>query len=245
MEAVVWNLEWLKAALGCATDVCVLRMTQRTIHGLYNNRINGRLIMKLITILLLYTVLMVTSKRRRRGFVVYRIVLFITSLDKSSVETNLAFVSLPSRTHKPLNKRKKHKNPILFAHNHYFSFFLGRSWLEWPHLRLRQLVARGGRRACRKLVLVRPQNERSAYITLATDHLVAVVFRGKDLERGFDNTTTETEDEVQSRFLLDVVVGQSTAILELFTGKDQTLLIRRNSFLVLCCPTNPYQLHAF
>jgi hypothetical protein len=29
----------------------------------------------------------------------------------------------------------------------YLSFFLGRSWLVWPHLRLRQLVARGGRRA--------------------------------------------------------------------------------------------------
>jgi hypothetical protein len=30
----------------------------------------------------------------------------------------------------------------------YLIFFLGRSWLEWPHLRLRQLVALGGRRAC-------------------------------------------------------------------------------------------------
>jgi hypothetical protein len=29
----------------------------------------------------------------------------------------------------------------------YLIFFLGRSWFEWPHLRLRQLVARGGRRA--------------------------------------------------------------------------------------------------
>lgn len=30
----------------------------------------------------------------------------------------------------------------------YLSFFLGRSWLVWPHFFLRQLVARGGRRAC-------------------------------------------------------------------------------------------------
>ncbi|KAI1113795.1 hypothetical protein F5Y14DRAFT_416612 [Nemania sp. NC0429] len=29
----------------------------------------------------------------------------------------------------------------------YFSFFLGRSWLVWPHFFLRQFVARGGRRA--------------------------------------------------------------------------------------------------
>ena len=30
----------------------------------------------------------------------------------------------------------------------YLSFFLGLSWLVWPHFFLRQLVARGGRRAC-------------------------------------------------------------------------------------------------
>ena len=29
----------------------------------------------------------------------------------------------------------------------YFSFFLGRSWLLWPHFFLRQLTARGCRRA--------------------------------------------------------------------------------------------------
>ena len=29
----------------------------------------------------------------------------------------------------------------------YFNFFLGRSWLVWPHFFLRQLTARGCRRA--------------------------------------------------------------------------------------------------
>ena len=33
--------------------------------------------------------------------------------------------------------------------------------------------------------------------------------------------------------LLDVVVRQGTAILELLSGKDKTLLIRRNTFLIL------------
>ena len=33
--------------------------------------------------------------------------------------------------------------------------------------------------------------------------------------------------------LLDVVIGQCSAILQLFAGKDQTLLIRWNAFLVL------------
>jgi hypothetical protein len=38
---------------------------------------------------------------------------------------------------------------------------------------------------------------------------------------------------VERRFLLDVVIRKSESILELLTGKDQTLLIRRDSFLVL------------
>lgn len=33
--------------------------------------------------------------------------------------------------------------------------------------------------------------------------------------------------------LLDVVVGKGTAILKLFTRKDQTLLIRRDTLLIL------------
>jgi len=45
--------------------------------------------------------------------------------------------------------------------------------------------------------------------------------------------TTETEDEMKGGFLLDIVVGESTAILELLAGKDQTLLIWWNAFLIL------------
>ena len=32
---------------------------------------------------------------------------------------------------------------------------------------------------------------------------------------------------------MDVVVGESSSVFELFTGKDETLLIWRDSFLVL------------
>ena len=46
-------------------------------------------------------------------------------------------------------------------------------------------------------------------------------------------TTTETEDKVESRLLLDVVVRESTAVLELLTGEDKTLLIGGNALLVL------------
>merc|ERR1712242_73189 len=45
--------------------------------------------------------------------------------------------------------------------------------------------------------------------------------------------TTKAEDQVQGRFFLNVVVGQSAAILQLLAGKDQPLLIRGNSLLVL------------
>jgi hypothetical protein len=38
---------------------------------------------------------------------------------------------------------------------------------------------------------------------------------------------------VKSGLLLDVVVGESASILKLLSSKDQTLLIRRDSFLVL------------
>ena len=38
---------------------------------------------------------------------------------------------------------------------------------------------------------------------------------------------------MESRLLLDVVITQGTTVLELFPSKDETLLVRRNAFLVL------------
>jgi hypothetical protein len=38
---------------------------------------------------------------------------------------------------------------------------------------------------------------------------------------------------VQGGFLLDVVIAQGSAILELLASEDKTLLVRRNAFLVL------------
>jgi len=40
-----------------------------------------------------------------------------------------------------------------------------------------------------------------SYIALSADHLVAVELGGKRFERWLDNTTTETEHEMESRFL--------------------------------------------
>ena len=64
-------------------------------------------------------------------------------------------------------------------------------------------------------------------------HLIAVVLGGKSLEGGLNDATTETENKVKRRLLLDVVVGKSATVLELLAGEDQTLLVRRNAFLIL------------
>jgi hypothetical protein len=47
------------------------------------------------------------------------------------------------------------------------------------------------------------------------------------------HTTTKTEDQVEGRLLLDVVVGESAAVLELLAGENQALLVRWDALLVL------------
>ena len=44
---------------------------------------------------------------------------------------------------------------------------------------------------------------------------------------------TQTQDQVDGRLLLDVVVGQGTVVLQLLAGEDEPLLIRRDRLLVL------------
>ena len=46
-------------------------------------------------------------------------------------------------------------------------------------------------------------------------------------------STSQTEDQVKGGLLLDVVVGKSAAVFQLLSGEDKTLLIRRDSFLIL------------
>jgi len=46
-------------------------------------------------------------------------------------------------------------------------------------------------------------------------------------------TTPESEHKVEGGLLLDVVVGQGSAVLELFTSEDQSLLVWGDSLLVL------------
>jgi len=72
-----------------------------------------------------------------------------------------------------------------------------------------------------------------ACIALSAYHLVTVVFLGQDPERGFDDSSSETENQVEGGLLLDVVVRQGSPVLKLLSSKDQPLLIRWNTLLVL------------
>merc|ERR1712032_1763199 len=47
------------------------------------------------------------------------------------------------------------------------------------------------------------------------------------------HTTAETEHEMEGRLLLDVVIRESTAVLELLASEDETLLVGRDALLVL------------
>ena len=47
------------------------------------------------------------------------------------------------------------------------------------------------------------------------------------------HATAETEDQVESGLLLNVVVGEGSAVLELLSSEDQALLIGRDTLLVL------------
>jgi len=75
-------------------------------------------------------------------------------------------------------------------------------------------------------------------IALTANHLLALVSGGESSERWLnlddtDTTTTKSEDQVEGGLLLDVVVGQGSSILELLSSEDESLLIGRNTFLVL------------
>ena len=57
--------------------------------------------------------------------------------------------------------------------------------------------------------------------------------RNYSLLRSFSLATTEAEDQVKNRLLLDVVVIQSAAFFELLAGEDEALPVWGNVFLVL------------
>merc|ERR1719466_742671 len=63
-------------------------------------------------------------------------------------------------------------------------------------------------------------------------HLQSNSFSGEGLDKDL-HSSSETENKMKSALLLDVVIRKSSSILQLFTSKDESLLVWGNSFLVL------------
>ena len=51
--------------------------------------------------------------------------------------------------------------------------------------------------------------------------------------RSYSISSSQSKDQVESRLLLDVVIGESSTILELLSGENESLLVWRDSLLVL------------
>ncbi len=63
-------------------------------------------------------------------------------------------------------------------------------------------------------------------------HLQSDGLAGQGLDEDL-YTTSQSQHQVQGGLLLNVVVGQSAAVIELLAGEDESLLIRGKALLVL------------
>ena len=63
-------------------------------------------------------------------------------------------------------------------------------------------------------------------------HLQSNGLSSKCLDKDL-HSSPQSEDKMKSGLLLDVVVGQGPSIFQLFSGKDQPLLVWGDSLLVL------------
>ena len=75
-------------------------------------------------------------------------------------------------------------------------------------------------------------------IAFSANHLFGLVLSGKSSEiwlnlDGSHTTTSQSQNQMESGFFLDVVVREGSAIFQLLACKNQSLLIRRDSFFVL------------
>merc|ERR1719282_240667 len=64
-------------------------------------------------------------------------------------------------------------------------------------------------------------------------HSLNLLRASVDLLFALLTSSSETKNQVEGGFLLDVVVAQSASILQLLSSENQTLLIRGNAFFVL------------
>ncbi len=54
-----------------------------------------------------------------------------------------------------------------------------------------------------------------------------------EVQRSVLKATTKAKDKVEGGLLLNVVIGQCTSILQLFSSENQPLLVGRDTLLVL------------
>jgi hypothetical protein len=72
-----------------------------------------------------------------------------------------------------------------------------------------------------------------ASIALSADDLVTVESLSQQGQSGIVHPPTKSQHQVKSGFLLDIVVTQSASVFQLLSGKNKTLLVRRNPLFVL------------
>jgi hypothetical protein len=75
-------------------------------------------------------------------------------------------------------------------------------------------------------------------IALSADHLLSLELSSQGSESWFNldgshTTTSQSEDQVECGFLLDVVIRESSSIFELLSSEDESLLIWGNTFFIL------------
>ena len=101
----------------------------------------------------------------------------------------------------------------------------------WPSVQCTH-AAPGLRRPSKHTPAARPASQPASQqpwqqpCSLAADHLVLVVLAGQDLQGGLDDAAAQAQHQMQRGLLLDVVVGQGAAVLQLLAGEDQALLVR-------------------
>ena len=75
-------------------------------------------------------------------------------------------------------------------------------------------------------------------IALSADHFLALELSGESSKSwlnldGTHTSASESENQMEGRLLLDVVVGKGSSILKLFTSEDESLLIWWDALLIL------------
>jgi len=64
-------------------------------------------------------------------------------------------------------------------------------------------------------------------------HIEGNSLSGQRLHKNLHRTSSQSQHQVQSRFLLDIVIRESSAILQLLSRENESLLLGRDTFFVL------------